>query len=105
MNTLWRRVRRIEEELFLPLDGDPPLLVRIAGGLPAALHASIGPNRRLDAMPGEPQADFETRALEFAGETGEAFVVVSGLPMRSDPAYSSGSFSQSENSHLGGRSQ
>jgi hypothetical protein len=79
MNTLWRRVRRIEEELFLLPDGDPPALIRMAGGLPNVLHATIGPNLRLDSMLGESQADFEARALDAATDAGKPFVVVAGL--------------------------
>jgi hypothetical protein len=78
---LWRRIKRIEDELFLPSDGAPPMLIRVASGLPGCwLHASIGRDLHLEAEPGESQAGFESRCLDEAVVLGASFVVVGGLP-------------------------
>jgi hypothetical protein len=54
-------------------------LIFISGGIAAldTLHATIGPGRRLDADPGETEADFAERALDEALLIGASFVVVS----------------------------
>jgi hypothetical protein len=82
ISSLRRRIRRLEEELFLPPDGDPPLLIRVTGGLPEGkdaelvLHATLGHAGRLDSLPAEPLNVFESRALDAAAAAGEPFVVV-----------------------------
>jgi hypothetical protein len=59
-----------------PHDGDAQL-IRINGGLPDLLHATIG-GRRFDAAPDELAAEFEDRMMDTAAAAGEPFVVISG---------------------------
>jgi hypothetical protein len=59
------------------------MLVRIVGGITAMepMHASIGRDARLEAMPGEPHDVFQTRALEEAARIDAGFVVIGGPPL------------------------
>jgi hypothetical protein len=79
---LWRRIRRIEEDLFLPPSGYSPVLIHIAGGLPNGgdvLHATIGRDLHLEAAPQETVAEFEDRCSDEATKIGAEFVVIGGL--------------------------
>lgn len=70
--------------MFAPLfdgDGSAPRLIIQKGGLPEPLHATLGPDRRIDAWPDESVDAFCERALDAASDAGQDFVVVKGGPL------------------------
>jgi hypothetical protein len=81
MRNLFRRISRLEH------GGDPPppdrtepVLLRIRGGPPDMPYRAEVGLRCLVPFPSEAEADFLDRALETAAESGEPYVIVSGLP-------------------------